>query len=296
MMDEQDILSAISEFYVVFYINISEEAKGHTKESCLPGVLRLNSNKLRGVIERSKKSSHLFRKEVFEFLLDRGYIVETNSPNQYVISTKGIWFYEIKKKGVSDSYIYDYITNWKYKEATSKVTKGITDEQIMLLFAMFSMRCFSKECSVSIVQNDKLNYWKEIFRKCIEFLQSRQFTKSLNSEKIIEKEGTKSFLALLVLNNCTILPKLTKSVFSFVQGSGIFYLDVLLDSRDIEKNKLVYIFERIFNKLSIKQKEDILEFSKSLLKEYDSKIFDNLQNSYTRPKDSLVIEEIILLS
>tara|TARA_Y100000310_G_scaffold330120_1_gene401240 strand:+ start:985 stop:1863 length:879 start_codon:yes stop_codon:yes gene_type:complete len=290
-MEEQEILSAINEFYIAFKINIIDQKKGNLKDSCIPSIVKIELNKLNPLLYKSAKPSYIVKKELFDYLLSKGYILESEIPEKYIISVKGIWFYENKKLGLSEEYIYDYLTEEKFKKSFS-VLKGLSEKQKLILCSMFAMRCFSKECSINILQRKKQPYWDEIFLKCLDFLQSEGYTKSLKHKDIIRKESTKTNIAKLVLD--TNLPKITQLLFRHSGKQGMFFLDVTDSERRINKKRLLLLFEKIFPNLSLNQKKDILKFSKNILMEYYTKIFDDVKFTYTQPEDSLLIEEIII--
>jgi len=295
-MEKQQSLSALSDFYTIFRITLFAEKNKSLNASCLPTLIKLNQNKLREILSKSAKDSFIINKDMLAYLVENQLIMESEEPKKYVITARGIALYESEQMSIPNTAIYDYITKEIMKKSY-KTSKNLSDREKLILFVLFSMHCFSKDCGLDVLRKIKEQYWMEIFDKCITFLQTHQFTQTLDLDfnKFLWKDATKKPIVTLVTGPAAELKKLTKSIFSNVNDQGIFYLDII-NSTNIDKVKLNLIFEKIFDQKSIPEKKEILKFSRNLVKDYDTKVFDNIQLAYTAPRVSTTIEEYIISS
>lgn len=284
-MRNDEFLPILREFYIPLkiYLNKLKKFKG----SCLPIIITSTSNKLKEIFKESSKFKHSFNKDIVKKLIEEKYIIEFDNSGKYILSARGIWFYERYELKFPENYLLDEITNNSIKK-TYKSNKKFSDAWKLILFSIFTMRSFSKATSINLLIHKRLDDWLDMFKKTNSFLVKKKIIKNVDLDK---KAGLQHRLQLLVQKQSGELRKATSEIYTG-SGKAEFWLDIIDKEGNIEPKKVEYILKEIFGIISMEFKREILEFSNEILKEYSIKIFDKLE--FTSLKTSREIKKIVM--
>ena len=175
-------------------------------------------------------------------MLTSGMLVEVKNTSKLAITAKGLW--EVMNKEMDDAtdVLISAIQNSYFDEFKSM---SITPRNRITLFAMISMRTFSKECCVNIKTTEISNQWWAIFLKVNDFLIKMNVVSPTYS---LHKEGdyindSETNTAKLV-RHTDKLPRITNNIMS-KSGKLDYWLDIANKNHEIDIQKLSFLIKQV---------------------------------------------------
>ena len=255
---------------------------------------------LPNVYEILKKSSiplyEFKEEEKIKELIEKKLIIESENPDEYVISPHGIWTYE-KNHSEKDILIthLNFLKNRFYSKLyKGKKTKLLRREKIVL-FALIATRAFSRESCMDLSDERNLfSYWREILDASRDWLLNFGIIEEKENDKFwSDPEADDQTRTRYLMSRINKLTEKTKG-FYHKPGGRIYYLS-LSSERNAIKAQISLLLTKIFDniELDIIIKQEIIDFFSKINFNYSNYIFGAEQEFSNSDFDDF-LEDLIL--
>lgn len=267
---EKELFAILEKFYKKLHDNVIREKKSLEHNSVLFTLIGVSSNTASKLLNDSSIAALAFPKNDLIALEKTGYIhVSETQPDYYILTALGIWHVEKHQKDLSEESIIKY---FQYKYFTFfKGKKELKDTEKIILLSMIGVRNLSINSLMDINKKSVQDYWLNIFRESYNFLLSHNFIKK--EEISFEKQGNEHPVSY-AMRRADSLPKKTNHIYCKT-GNKQYYLK-LVESNQLSKSKLKYLFKLIFGKIDeFSLIDDIKEFCNNIAYERSKFVMDN---------------------
>lgn len=249
---DHHLMETLSHFYNSFKNRVIDSRIKVERKSMLLTITRVQANKLSRVLSDSALNNHSFSQTELDALAYKGYIRslgELGKHYEYAITVKGIWCVEAYKNEMDIYRLLDYFQDTKLSfNVSSKPLKPI---EKIILFAMITMRNFSRSLPMDIKSPSVGDYWVEVFDICTKQLYQ---VGVLNQEKWNTSQSGNEHPVSYVMRHANDLPQKTTHIYQNLGGNK-YYLEV--DNGNISPQKQLFsLFKLILGKIETKNQID----------------------------------------
>ncbi len=279
----------LKKFYDQLYDSILKEKKTHIV-SVFFSLLKMSANKRYMVLEKSTISTSNIPSQTIKYLLDDGFIRQSEVIDSYVITAKGVWEHEKINGTMSENVIIDFLDNELFTVYESG--KPLTEREKVVLFAMIAARAFSEASSIDLQHDDEItNGWKTIIDKTA--LKLKELNIISENDSIYGHGGTELAVSRLI-RHTDKLPRKSKGIFRTSSSrSQKYYLDLYKNSQ-LSKEKLTFLFQLVFEKkLSFELLDDITKFCQGVAYNDVIYVYDVRTHIFSNPQYDDVIRDAL---
>lgn len=280
-----------------FYENLREEL---LKDDSLNGnsvfttLIKFGSNKRKKFILNSSIDSIHFDFEDLNYLTKQGYLqqikggFQTNKP---VLTAKGIWTIDKIRFNYTEEHLIDFFQEEDFDFSSER--KPLTPKEKLALLSLVGVRCFSSDSLMDLKDENIQGNWVRVLQKTSEFLVDNKITGK--DKNLLKSKSSTDYPARYLMRRLNSLPKKTSQVYQYTGGYK-YYLDIYDADYDIiEKKKLDFIFELIFenrdlditlikntsefcNRLAYNEARNVIKHSNFIKNNYDKVIYNSLKS------------------
>jgi len=278
----------LMKFYDALYDNLERDRKLKEK-SVFISFLRTNKTPRYKLLTKSAIPSSKVPNKIINFLLLEKLITSTNEIESYTITAKGVWSIENEKGKLDEDSFISYINKEYF---TIEKQKKVTDNEKVVLFSMIVARTFSDKSPLYLeTGSSSVDKWKEILDLSCDKLISLKVIPKTTKNKLYSKAGNEHAVSNLIRHNIYLSPKI-KGIYHSM-GSQNYYLDIYDDSQ-ISKDKLSYLFWKIFNgNLNNESIDEIAKFCSRLSDNMSIYIFDLDIHIFSTPKYDIIVKDCL---
>ena len=218
-------------------------------------------------------------------LIDRALsdgMVQLKEPNVYVLTAKGAWAVETEFLGYSIDNLLEKIDKDRF--GNNDKNEKISDKNKVILFSLMSLRAFSEE-TVASYRDDTTEeiFWSALSKSAAFLLENKiintKFTDMYNDS------GSKGKFGSLFGE----IDKLTPSTRGiFVPKSSKYHLDVTEENGDLNKDKICFIFEKIFEEIPLSLIDSLNDFCFDISRKYGTLLSDPDSNYCSSNWDNII--------
>ena len=254
------------------YVDCIQKLGVKNESSLLISMLSRNKNNVKRAFLSSARDQSPSQSSVMSTLKEEGYVKEV-CPGQYIISASGILYveFELFPLGI------EHYVKWIDDVYLQLDNEPISDKNRVILLALFSVRCFSKETSATYSDNLREKAFIDLLYDCYEFLSSKQLVKPdcLDSSNSKSKSKISS-----ILNQIDRLPSSTG--MKFIASDKRYHIDVLCNG-EIDRQSITYITRIILgDRYPFQQIDEFEHFCNAQYMKYGY-IFTNSEQSFDDP-------------
>jgi hypothetical protein len=302
MMPELDYesLQTLMHFYTSFRNKIIASQIKIENKSVLLTVIKLPVNELSRLLADSTLGNTSLSQREIDLLVYKGCIRaldELGKPHEYAITIAGIWYAESNNNEMDINRLLSYFQETKLSFKVS--SKPLKDIEKNILFAMITIRNFSKTVPMDINTSLFRDSWIQIFDICNQFL---------HKIGVVSKENWNSFhpgnehSISYVMRRANDLPQKTINIYQYqTPGNNKYFLDV--DNQKIPAQKrLMFLCKLILGSIETNELVDSVHsfccdvaYAKSKMvresfeyinPDWDTILKDALRNLYYGGKDN----------
>lgn len=294
-----EAMNYLERFYDRLCDGIRKVKKEGVKDRSLIEIfLDTTSGNRRLILKESCIPKYSLEKEsIFNNLINDNLIRAGENPGDFLITLKGIWYYETERKGFDIENILKFIDK-KYFDLFKSKKKPLNGKEKVVIFGMIAIRAFSINSCVDLnVDDTMLGYWKEIFDKSREKLVNMSIINQKDSSGLWKKSSKDDEITdpvYYLLRHRNTLPGKTKDLFKFA-GNKQYYIDFPINEISFREN-FIFLIKKIFNKKekTLDLKDEILEFLSEISASYHILVFNPKNHKFSNPEFDALLEDIIL--
>ncbi|RDU38920.1 hypothetical protein DRW41_05025 [Neobacillus piezotolerans] len=285
---EKELIYILRKFYDKLMQSFLYEKK-LKNNSILISMMEVKSNIRYRILMDASISIYELPKTILDTLLNRGLIAESDEPDRFFITAKGVWAIEKSNEDTLVKFINNKFFN------VSQNNKKISDKEKIILFSMISARTFSPDSSIDLKKDHyTLDAWIRIIDSTSKKLLEMGVIKEITLSNLYGKSGNEHKVSHLI-RHTDALPKKTKGLF-MAAGNQKYYLNVTSNDRYLHKEKISYILSLIFDDENLKKYETIIEvesFCKELAYQEAPFLFNIGEDNFTSHEYDDIITEAI---
>lgn len=294
MIDNPLIIETLEKFYNCLYNNLIKKYKKEKYKSIIFWFLEIKGPDRMRIVQDSKIKKIKIPKEIFIELEKEEMIKETDKLGEYVITAKGIWFYEKEKDIFSDQKLLEYLDN-KYFSTYSDDAKS-SDKQKVVLFSMIATRAFSENSLLDLKKSEQLlNELEKILKESYELLRSFGVVSEMNEKDLFGKQGPEHKVVNVIRHSDDIKKK-TKGIYITVLPQK-HYLNIYINNK-INVDNLKFIFKQILGdkKLTHSEIDLMCKFCDEIATSRNVYLFDLKSHIFHKPEfDNFIRDALITL-
>lgn len=277
-----------------FYDNLKNEVKKKDKlerNSVFISFIRGYDSTKYDLLKNSSVGEDYVSSYALETLLEKELITETDMPNKYAITAKGVWKVEKGENIIDDQKIIQHFEE-EFFNQYSYSDKELGHRQKTLLLAMISARAFSEDACVDLKDEKALDKWVEIIEKSYSLLQNQNIIGEEGLEDLYYKGNMHKVAGLF--RRCN-LQNATKKIFKPEGKKEKYYLDVSEDGQ-LDENKLEFLFEKIVEgrELDLEKLEEINQFCTEISENESIYLFDSEDREFIDKKYDETLWNVIM--
>jgi hypothetical protein len=286
----------LKRFYNVLRDNLRRE-KNLKGNSILTSFLETRSASRYKVLGASTLLSTSVPEDVLLSFLSQNYIQKIGGIDNYAITAKGVWHYELVLGLMNEDTLLTFI-NKKYfasNTSTSLDKKDLDDREKVILYTLIAARAFSqKSCADLKTKETVKDKWLELLERSYDCLVSLKVITKLSKSDFLSKTGNEHVASSIFRHNGHMLQK-TSGIYSYT-GKYQYFLEIYNDLV-FSKEKLSYLFWKLFN-------GDISIYSIDLITDYCNKVssndsiylFDMKEHIFSLPTYDSILKDCLLSS
>ena len=293
LMIETDILKV---FYEKLCDSIRKFKKKQLKDqSPLELFIKTTLPNVYEILKKSSITKYTFNEEdIVDNLIEKGLIIESENPGEYVLSPLGIWNFESANIEDRLKAHLNFLRNRFYSKLHEGKKIKLLPKEKVVLFALLATRAFSKESSMDLSDERKLSpYWSEILDKSREkllnlgIIENKDYDKFWSNPEADDQTRTRYLMSRI--------NKLTEKTKGFYHNPGgrLYFLS-LSNERNALKAQITFLLKKIIDdiQLSIMFKQEIIDFFTEINFKYSLYIFST--DNFSNPEFDDYIEDLIL--
>jgi hypothetical protein len=283
----------LKKIYQILYDNL-EKNKKLKERSVIKSFLKITSNVRFRFLKDSSVPKYKIPRDIFNDLIDKKLIRNTDKVDFYTLTLKGIWEVENKNNIMSNDILLEFLDK-SFFNVYNISEKPLSEKEKVIIFSMIAARAFSEKSSVDLKKGETaLNSWEEIINKSYEKMKSLPLISKLEQEDLYGKPGNEHKVSSL-FRHTDALPKKTGGLFKAV-GKQKYFLDLFKE--EIAKENLIYLLKQILGEkiLSMKEINDIDTFCRDIAHNKNIFIFNAKEHIFSKPEVDEVIRDALLLS
>ena len=213
-------------------------------------------------------------RETLSDLVNKGLISQSDQPNRYVLTAKGLL--QVEHDPLQGDELSSYLSKKIFGVFS---TQSLNPKERIILLSMIAVRSFSEESLVDMKNEGSVEVWRQILD------QSYAQLRSLNivpKTELYGNYGNESPVSSL-FRHINDLTKKTKGLYKSI-GKQQYFLD-LSEGLEISKDNLDYLFKQIWGtkQLGPAELEQIYEFCCKIAAEKHIDVFES-GNPFTKPE------------
>jgi len=239
---EEKYFNSLNTFYQRLHNNLLRDRIKIKKNSILWTLMGIVAKKSINCLKNSSIAVSSIPSDVLVVLEELGYIIQyqdnISGEKRYTITALGIWEFEKTKKNYSEEELLSFIqesVNFKIE------TLSPNNDDLLTIFSMVCLRCFSKDTSMDLKTDFKRKNWEMIFREAFSFLKENNTLKKGNRpiEDLFSSKKIDYFMSHR--NN---LQKISNDIYRNLNDKR-YYLNII-DKNEINQEKLMFLLSLVF--------------------------------------------------
>lgn len=284
----------LKRFYSTLRDNLRRE-KSLKGNSILTSFLETRSASRYKVLGASTLLSTSVPEDVLLSLLSQNFIQKLGGIDNYAITAKGVWHYELILGLMNEDTLLTFI-NKKYfasNIASSLDKKELDDREKTILYTLIAARAFSKDSCADLKAKDSVkDKWLELLERSYDNLVSLNLITKMTKDDFLLKTGNEHIASSIFRHNGRMLQK-TSGIYTYT-GKYQYFLKLYNESV-FSKEKLSYLFWKLFKgEISIDSVDSITDYCNKVSSNDSIYLFDMKQHIFSLPTYDAILKDCLL--
>lgn len=257
----------------LFYDRLLERTSSENKEnmnSVFLKLLRGRSNTVLQLLDESAVFIEGVDSQLFNELIEQGFIRCGNEFSKYVMTAKGVWEIEHNLDKISLEKLIEDIDQYKYD-----INWGaeLSNKEKVVVLSLIALRSFYEKTPLNRSNGERANQnIHEVILKTINFL-----TESIDKFKFAIPENPRESPINWMFSRLDSLPKNTRGIYKFNTKNSKSWLDIYDEDKEkLSEDKLGYLLWKVFGgNLNLEKQSKIDSFCNSVLYNHKNYVYNS---------------------